>query len=152
LRAAERWRARRFTLEAMLWLLAARVLVALVPLARWRRTLGRPVPPERAGSTGGGSSPDLRACQLAKAVQRAALRLPGQSLCLPQAMALQWMLRVRGIGATLLIGVLPGSRSGGIDDLHAWVVRHGELLIGQTAEIHVPIYSAVTWDDVHNGD
>ena len=38
-------------------------------------------------------------------VRRVARRLPFQALCLPQAMAAQWMLRRRGVPGRLRVGV-----------------------------------------------
>ena len=129
---------RAATLEAMALLALARLLVARVPLARWRASLGEAVPPDTAD---GGLRLDanLAARRLARAVERASARLPGQSQCLPRAMALQWLLRRRGLGGSLLIGVLAGSSRGSIDDLHAWVVRRGEILIGASDDAHHPV-------------
>ena len=138
---ADRWRARGATLEAMLFLALARLLVARVPLKRWRATLGAPVKPE-PGDPQLHLDANLAARRLARAVGRGAARLPRETRCLPQAMALQWLLSRRGLGATLVIGVRPGAVRGGLDDLHAWVVRGGEVLIGQSDETHRPIYAA----------
>lgn len=132
---------RRATLEAMTWLVLARFLIARVPFGHWRSWLGTPVAPLA-------DDPDLRleanlaARRLARAVVRAAGRLPGRSRCLAQAMALQWMLRRRGLDGVLHIGVLPGSARGTLDDLHAWVVRHGEVVIGADAGPHHALFAA----------
>ena len=139
--AAERWLGRALTAEAMAYLLLARALVAWVPLAKWRSSLGAPSATSAADafSLGEGNRVPRR---LARAVLRATARLPGQSLCLPQAIALQWLLHRRGLGGVLVIGVRPGTARGGIDDLHAWIVRQGETLIGQSDQPHHPIYTA----------
>lgn len=138
MRAADRWRGRAATLEAMLLLALARLLVARVPLARWRASLGGPAAPE-PGDPAVHRDGNLAARRLSRAVARAADRLPGDSRCLPQAMALQWLLRRRGLGAVLHIGIRPERARGGLDDLHAWVVRDGEILIGAGAEPHHPV-------------
>ena len=117
-----RWRL--LVAEAALLLLAACLLVASLRLGRWRRWLG----PVATAATAGIASDHDRL--LAKAVDRATLRLPGQSKCLPRAMALHWMLARRGRGAQLVIAVLPGAARGGLDDLHAWVEAGDEVLIG----------------------
>ena len=117
-----RWRL--LVAEAALLLLAARLLVASLQLRWWRRWLG----PMAAGpGTALANDGDRR---LARAVERAARRLPGNSKCLPQAMALHWMLARRSRPAQLVIAVLPGAVRGGLDDLHAWVECGAEILIG----------------------
>lgn len=58
------------------------------------------------------------------AVQAAAANLPWKPVCLPQAVAAQWMLRRRGIRSTLYLGVDPGRQL----DAHAWV-RAGEVVV-----------------------
>ena len=139
--AAERWRGRAATLEAIAWVAVARILVARVPLARWRGTLGAPAQPD-PGDPHLRLAGNLGARRLARAVGRAAERLPGESACLPQAMALQWMLGCRGLSAMVVLGVRPAQHRGGIDDLHAWVVRDGEVLIGALAALPYPVYAA----------
>jgi hypothetical protein len=84
---------------------------------------------------------NLGARRRARAVVRGAARLPGGSRCLPRAMALQWLLARRGLGGVLHLGVRPGDRRGGLDDLHAWVTREGEVLIGASDEPHRAIYA-----------
>lgn len=141
MRAADRWRGRSATAQALALLALARMLVAFVPFSRWRRQLGESVSP-------GPYDPALQlpsnlpARRLARAVERAAARLPGESRCMPKAMALQWLLARRGLGAILYIGVRPGHARGGIDDLHAWVVRDGEVLIGASEVRHHPLFAA----------
>jgi hypothetical protein len=127
----------------MIALTSARTLVAHVPLGRWRASLGEPVAPE-PGDPSVRRDDNLAARRLARAVERAAARLPGEAKCLPRAMALQWLLRRRGFDAKLVIGVRPGAARGGLDDLHAWIVRRGEILVGASDEEHRAIYAAAT--------
>jgi hypothetical protein len=139
---ADRWRARATTLEAAALLAAARMLIAIVPFGRWRAALGQPcpVPPSAASSD---RPADNSARLLVKAVGRAAERLPGGSRCLPQAMALQWLLRRRNLGGILVIGAKARTARGTLDDLHAWVIRDGTTLIGRSDDPYVPIYAAI---------
>lgn len=118
-----RWRL--LVAEAMLLLLAARLLVSWVRLGRWLRLLGRQAAEPRRAQARAGDR------QLARAVERATLRLPGESKCLPRAMALHWLLARRGRPGQLVIGVLPGDQRGRLEDLHAWVECGEEVLIGQ---------------------
>lgn len=141
MRAVDRWRARGVTAEAMALIALARLLVARVPFARWRSRLGESVSP-MPYDTELRLPSNLAARRLARAVERAAARLPGESLCLPQAMALQWLLTRRGMGGVVYIGVRPGHARGGLGDLHAWVVREGEVLIGASEVAHHPLFAA----------
>ena len=129
------WRIHALLVEAAVLLMVARTFVRFVPFGRWRGSLGK---------QGGRIEPgrEIEAVTeddhyLARVVERAAIRLPFETKCLPRAMALQWMLRRRGRSSTLLIGVLPGTNRGGLDDLHAWVDRGGETLIGSSTEPYV---------------
>ena len=132
------WRARAQVAEAIAALVAARLTIATIPLARWRGALGRQVDP--ASLTKAGPFPaNLAARRLARAVDRGAGRVPGEPRCRARALALHAMLRRRRIGATLLIGVRPRAERGSLDDLHAWVLRHGETLIGGADTRHVPL-------------
>lgn len=135
------WRGRGATIEAMAWLVLARLLIARVGFGRWRGWLGTPVAPE-PGDVPLRLDANLAARRLARAVARATRRLPGNSLCLPRAMALQWMLRRRAMGGVLHIGVLPGRARGGLDDLHAWVALAGEVLVGADPRPHVALFAA----------
>jgi len=136
--AAERWRGRALTVEAGILLATARALVAMVEFGRWRALLGRPLPAEP-----GDPALDLvrnrAARRLSRAVERGARWLPGNSRCLPQALALAWMLRRRGIACTLVLGVLSGARRGALNDLHAWVVCDGEIVIGRSEQAYRPL-------------
>lgn len=135
------WQARGATAEATVWLIVARLLVAQVPFGRWRRWLGTPITPPTGDPTLR-LDDNLAQRRLARAVGRAADRLPGETLCLPRAMALHWMLRRRTMGGVLHIGVLPDNARGTLDDLHAWVTRSGEILVGADAKPHVVLFAA----------
>lgn len=136
-----RWRARGATLEAMVWLGVARLLIARVTFGRWRAWLGVPVAAE-PGNPALWLDDNLSRRRLARAVVRGAARLPGESRCLAQAMALQWMLRRRGLGGVIHLGVLPGDKRGGLDDLHAWVTHANEVLVGASEGPHCPLLAA----------
>ena len=112
-------RARRLRVEAILYLLAARVAVIVLPYPRLTRVFERPARrPEHLG-------PDReRIClEVRGAIHHAARWIPG-SVCLPKAIAAQAMLRRRAITTTLYLGVAkrPEERPGS----HAWLLD-GEL-------------------------
>ena len=104
----------------MALLAAARLLITYVRFDRWRSRLG----------LAGIASPAQQAAaqRLGRHVERAADRLPGTSKCLPQAVALSWMLRARRIPHNLVMMVRPAAARGGSDDLHA-VIRCGNHIV-----------------------
>jgi hypothetical protein len=131
------WQRRVRVAEALVLLALARLSVATLPFGIWRRWAGRAAAPSgrSSGADAGpianlaGDSSANTAQTCAAAMERAAQRLPG-SLCLPQAIALQWMLRRRKMECTIMLGVIPGQRRGLLGDLHAWVEADGIVLIG----------------------
>jgi hypothetical protein len=124
LSGAEAWRLRRRTATAMLLLIRARLLIAFVPLRYWRGSLGF------AGQTQGDPEQQRETRRLAIHVLRAADRLPGKTLCLPQAMALSAMLRRTRTPHALVFAARPSAYSGEGDRLHAWIEQGGERVIG----------------------
>lgn len=115
----------------MALLCLARLLIAAVPLRIWRRHLGG-----RAGARGDSA----QARRLAVHVARAAWRLPVAGKCLPQAMALSWQLRARGIAHEVVIAVRPAAQRGSGDDLHAWLACDAELVLGALPGPWVPLH------------
>lgn len=107
----------------MALLIGARLLVAAVPMARWRRTLGSSAPgqPEDAAA----------ARRLAVHVERAAGRLPVTLRCLPRAIALSWLLRRAGIAHHLVIAARPAGQRDAEDALHAWIESDGVIVLGE---------------------
>jgi GNAT superfamily N-acetyltransferase len=124
LSAARPWQRRARTVEAIALLLLARILVAVVPFARWRG---------RLGWSGEASTAQFELARLLAAhVEFAAARLGLPLKCLPRAMALSWMLRRRGIAHRLIVAARPqAERDGVADALHAWVECRGETVLGK---------------------
>lgn len=122
-------------LRAAILLMAARLLVRFVSLARWRSGLGETCGVGDLQSASPQSGPvagraDLiRAAQMARCVEKAATRLPGVSRCLPRAVALQWMLRRERIASDLIIAIHNSDRAGE-HAFHAWVEHAGQMVIG----------------------
>lgn len=75
-------------------------------LQRAARPAGRPVEPE----------------PVVRAVQRAVHLHPWPLLCLPQSVAITWMLARRGFACELVIGARPKAD---MLDAHAWVEQRG---------------------------
>ena len=118
--AIERWRSRWRTAQALKSLARARVEIAILPFARWRRSLGY--------DRDGGDKAEARLW--ASHVEWAARLVPVKVMCLPQAMALSRLLRQRRIGHALIFAVRPRDMREGADALHAWVELDGEKIIG----------------------
>ncbi len=102
-------------------LLIAKLVVAAVPFTRWRATLA---------CSAQRSAADYRARRLAARVERAALRLPFETKCLPRAVALSWLLRRRNIGHAVVFAVRPYRARDDTDTLHAWVEIDGTRILG----------------------
>ncbi|MEO7364953.1 MAG: lasso peptide biosynthesis B2 protein [Sphingomicrobium sp.] len=118
--SAELWPHRRRVATAIALLCRARILIAAVPLERWRQTLG----------DDGGAASAAEARKLAKQVERAAAWLPFETKCLPRAMALSWMLRRERIRHALVFAVRPAALRDAADGLHAWIEADGDKVIG----------------------
>lgn len=121
---ASRFRSWLRTARAAGLLCCARLLIAVLPFGLWRRGIG---PHEGRRQR---QDPDA-ARRLAAHVERAAWRLPFTVKCLPQAMALSWQLRRRGIAHSLVLAVRPPAMRGGDDALHAWVECNGRIVLGE---------------------
>ncbi len=126
------------TLEAIALLCGARLLIAVLRFERWRNWLGEPVG-AASGNSGGSSDSDPAGQYYARVVQRALRHLPLTLKCLPQAIALHWMLHRRKRPSQIVIAVLPEAHRKGRDDLHAWVELGGQVLIGESDLPHQPL-------------
>ncbi len=117
----ERW----LLLEAFLLLGVARLLVLTIPFRWLAGSLGQHMSESdtRANPT------DLRQAGLiGHAVRSAANNTPWQSVCLPQAIAAQWMLKRRRIAATLYLGVAKDLTKTQQLAAHAWL-RCGDVIL-----------------------
>ena len=103
----------------------AKLVVAMVPFERWRKSLGTKAD---SGSASPASAPNAR--RIAAQVERAAEWLPFETKCLPRAMALSWLLRRIGIAHAMVFAVRPPHLRDSADALHAWVEVEGSRVIG----------------------
>ncbi len=95
---------------------------------------------------------------IAWAVRRMSVYTPRTSTCLVQALAAQNMLKRRGLGSTLYLGMVPGGQSATGTEAHAWLRCGTSYLTGQEemGDFH-PVacyamdtrvrYRPVTWRD-----
>ena len=138
-------------LEAALFLLLAWLLVKYVPMRHWRRRLATAQDPAYAGGCLPRAPQRRLPRRAARVVRRVARHVPFPAVCLPQAMALQWMLHRRGVESRLVFGArrklhgrersgtgrddgkpsgLPRRAHGTGLDFHAWLTVGGECVIG----------------------
>jgi hypothetical protein len=113
---ADRW----LVCEAILALAVARLIVLTVPFRFMAPWLAR--------------APDTGACDEAlllrvrRAVTAAARNVPGNAVCLPQAMAAKAMLARRGCGSSFHLGADFDAQGKLI--AHAWLVAGGTVVVG----------------------
>lgn len=124
------WRQRASTLRAMAYLALARAMVRLLPLGLYRQTLGILSKGKRACVVSTRDPmPTEEQKRLARRVTRAAMRLPGESRCLAQAIALHWMLRRIGEEGELVVAIHRTERSEKYS-YHAWLETCCVMLVG----------------------
>jgi hypothetical protein len=116
------WRGMLLMAEAVVSLAAAAAILHLLPFGRAIRFGSNAVRP-------GGANPPVAALRrIERSVEQAAARVPWRTVCLQKGLALQWMLRRRGVDARLHYGI-------GKDDAdalcaHVWVSAGSTMLIG----------------------
>jgi hypothetical protein len=115
---------RGLSIEAVITLGIARLLVLCVPIRWITRLLERPA--SRAPLNIAPTDEIVR--EVGWAVRAAAPKTPWKSACLPQALAGKWMLARRGIHGTIRLGVAKNA-SGGLE-AHAWLYSGGVILTG----------------------
>lgn len=127
-------------LEAACALLLARALVLHVPMRYWHRRLDTAAESSTGEQRQSAAAARRVPRSIARAVRKVARRMPFQALCLPQAMAAQWMLRRRRIQSRLVFGVRRGNTPGSTLDFHAWLIVAGACVIGaEEVETFVPL-------------
>ncbi|HYI12186.1 MAG TPA: lasso peptide biosynthesis B2 protein [Thermoanaerobaculia bacterium] len=126
---------------AAMRLVLVHLMLAILGAPRTRRLIER----------GEGRATDRdRAERFARAIQRAARRLPLRTNCLDQALALTWMLRADGMQAALRFGVRHGTDGTDRTDeshrshdhrliAHAWVEHAGEPLLDDAPMHYTPL-------------
>lgn len=105
--------------EASLLLAAVSLATRLLPFRRYIGFGARHVAIRRP----------LRRPETARIVDALGRRLPFRAVCLQQGIALQWMLRRRGVDAILHYGVLL-PKGGGEILAHVWVSVDNQVLLG----------------------
>jgi hypothetical protein len=130
-------RRRAVLIEAVAWLLVARLSLIFVSFPRLARRLGTLVAPTDARALRANSDGKEDQARVAEevgwAVTRAARHVPFSAVCLPQAMAARIMLKRRGVDSVLHFGARIGQDKIGQDkpiDAHAWLDAAGVEVTG----------------------
>lgn len=106
-------------LEAALLLGFARLLVWAFPFKYWVKLIGQPMSSSTTYQQHQINPKNLQRIQWA--VKSAAYRVPWQAVCLPQAMAVKWMLKFRGQASKLHLGLKPDPEQNNKLTAHAWL-------------------------------
>ncbi len=121
-----RTRAERLVLlEAFALLGIARLVVLVLPFKWLAVSLGRHM---KETGTEINSSDLCSARMVGQAVRSAVRYTPWESVCLPQAVAAQWMLKRRHVAATLYLGVAKDQTKQENLAAHAWL-RCGSIIL-----------------------
>lgn len=142
--------------EAAALLLVARLLVKHVSFSRYKKWMVTGEEAVAHGAPQGESAaarPPVRPTERAvprkvgRVVRDVAERVPFKAVCLPQAMAAQWMLRRRGLSSRLVFGARRPPGEDGADDadleFHAWLLVDGKGVVGyQEADTYAAFPSA----------
>ena len=142
--APAKWRRRtkeerRMLVEAFVFLGMARFAVLCLPFRVLSRSLGTHME-ESSRNT---DPLEARTARLVgQAVRSAANNTPWASVCLPQAVACQWMLKRRGLAGTLYLGVkiAPDSPKGLL--AHAWLRCGSRILTGADGHLQFTVVSS----------
>ena len=123
-------RRRALVIEAVAFLLLARLGLMVVPFPKLARRLGEFVPPTdpRAVAARKAGAQTALAEEIGWAVTRSARYVPFKAVCLPQAMAARAMLQRRGVASVMHFGAARGQDKP--LDAHAWLDAAGVEVTG----------------------
>jgi hypothetical protein len=121
------WRERGLLVESLFWLATARLIVLLLPFQVLSKALG-----VHMGESARDDDPRVHQLirQISWAILAVSRRAPWRCRCLEQGIAAKMMLRRRGVGNTLYLGVARGTA--GVE-AHAWL-RNGSYYLTGGAE------------------
>ena len=127
-RLARVWRGKKALSVACLLLGVLRTALLCLPFRMVRRIVDQAGNHARAIHAEHNLDTDKYLAEMVWAIQLAGRFLLGDKPCLPQALAIQWLLNRRGVDSNLNIGVKKdGERS---IAAHAWVEKEGKVIMG----------------------
>lgn len=109
--------------EALAELAACSLAIARLPFARAIAFGAVPVAPHRLDR----EAADALAARLCRAIEALARRVPWKAKCFQQGLALQRMLRRRGVDARLHYGIATAE---GVLEAHVWIGAGGRVVMG----------------------
>jgi hypothetical protein len=123
--------------EAVMMLAIARFFIKFVPFAQWKDRLD--IDRKGVAARVPIATDKSLSRHIGRIVRMAARNVPFKAVCLPQAMAAQWMLRRRGEGSKIVIGAdrkakADASQGNNRFDLHAWLVSSEAIIITGKSE------------------
>ena len=119
-------RRRALVVEAVAWLLLARLALIFIPFPRLARRLGAFVAAERRArfcrqERSAAQDQARLAEEIGWAVTRSARYVPFKAVCLPQAMAARIMLKRRGVSSVLHFGAAKGRGQSRSTPMPGWM-------------------------------
>ncbi len=120
-------RRKSLLVEALVCLIRADLRIRKRPLKAVTDTLGTEQNPSHV--TLDKSQLDA-ALDVGHTIEMIAKNMPWSVLCMPQAVAVKWMLQRRGIPCTLYFGTKGDRRADNSLEAHAWVAIDNRIIIG----------------------
>jgi hypothetical protein len=145
--ASAKWRRRThlervLLMEAFVLLGVARLMVLALPFRWLAASLGK----HRSEADAQISASDVTlARKVGQAVCSAASYTPWKSVCLPQAVAAQWMLKRRHIVGTVYLGVAKDETKPEKLAAHAWLCCGNMILTGAEGHRKFTVVATFSW-------
>jgi len=146
--APSKWRQRSgnerlMFVEAFALLGLARFMILVVPFKTLARSLGSHMNESRFSA----SESDVRTARMVgQTVRSAANNTPWKSVCLPQAVVGQWMLKRRNIPGTVYLGVMRNAVNTDKLAAHAWLRCGKTILTGADGHRQFTVVSTFSTD------
>ncbi len=116
---------RKLLVEAWIFVCVARVCLLFFPFKWLASTIGESMTESDSYL---GVDARIRARMISRAIGTAASRTPWKTVCLPRAIAAQWMLKRYDIAGTLYLGLAKDNTKPENFAAHAWL-RCGDMIL-----------------------
>lgn len=122
------WRKKVLLFQIVFWLFVSKVMVKTMAYKRVERFLGRKLDHQQNEPGDQPPAPEPLAADLGYWVERLSDRLPWNLNCLPQAMTARFILKGKGYGGVIFIGVTKDDKQQ--LESHAWFQTGPWILTG----------------------